>query len=403
MDIYIGRQPILNKRQKTVAYELLYREGPKNEFPNIESHEATSKLLHNLFASFGLNEVSLKRPVFINFGKQMLLSGLPHFNPKSVVVEILEGIKFDSDLIKAFKMLVKKGFKLALDDYILEDSSLPILPLASIVKIDWKRDSLDEIKRILDQTKKFNLTLLAEKIETKEQFKLAKQMGFSLFQGYFFARPSIIKGRGLSSNELTRVQLLATINKKEVEIKELIKIIKHDIALIYKLLKIINSASYGLSRKISSVEEAVILLGLDELKKWLSIILVSDMAQEKTDALLNLALVRANFCENLAKLGQIEEISSKAFLTGLLSMLPAILNYSLENILKDLPVEPDIISALLKRDGILGQILTLAESYENIKEKQIVQSSIDLKMSQAEVTNCYLKALKKADSYCELI
>ncbi len=400
MDVFIGRQPILDKSGRIVAYELLYRSGSKNEFLDIDSEKATSYLINHLFTSFGLSEVSNNRPVFINFGKNMLLSGLPQFDPKAVVIELLEGLKIDEGLINACRNLHRNGFKIALDDFILEEGILPLVKISSIIKIDWLRDSIEKIRELLKALKGYHGALLAEKIETHEQFEISKEMGFSLFQGYFFARPKILKKKGLSSNELTKMKLLRLFKRDEWDIKEIAKILKSDVSIVGKLLNLINSAKFSLQRNVATIEEAIIIIGISELKKWLTIILFSETSSNiHYREILDIAILRACFCEEITKLVNIN-LKDRAYLTGLVSFFHILLERELKRLISDLPLEDSIKEAVLYERGILGKIFSLSKAYERFDTNRVSSLSKDLGISRKDLATCYVKAVERTNRYC---
>ncbi len=400
MDVFIGRQPILDKSGRIVAYELLYRSGPKNEFPDIDSEKATSYLINHLFTSFGLSEVSNNRPVFINFGKNMLLSGLPQFDPKAVVIELLEGLKIDEGLINACRNLHRNGFKIALDDFILEKEILPLIKISSIIKIDWLRDSIDKIRELLKALKGYHGALLAEKIETHEQFEISKEMGFHLFQGYFFARPKILKKKGLSSNELTKMKLLRLFKRDEWDIKEMAEILKSDVSIVGKLLNLINSAKFSLQRNVATIEEAIIIIGISELKKWLTIILFSETSSNiHYKEILDIAILRACFCEEITKIIDFH-LKDKAYLTGLVSFFHILLERELQRLISDLPLEDSIKEAVLYERGILGKIFSLSKAYERFDTNRVFSLSKDLGISKKDLATSFVKAVERTNRYC---
>ena len=400
MDVFIGRQPILDKSGRIVAYELLYRSGPKNEFPDIDSDKATSYLINHLFTSFGLSEVSNNKPVFINFGKNMLLSGLPQFDPKAVVIELLEGLKIDEGLINACRNLHRNGFKIALDDFILEKEILPLIKISSIIKIDWLRDSIEKIKELLKALKGYHGALLAEKIETHEQFEISKEMGFHLFQGYFFARPKILKKKGLSSNELTKMKLLRLFKRDEWDIKEIAEILKSDVSIVGKLLNLINSAKFSLQRNVATIEEAIIIIGISELKKWLTIILFSETSSNiHYKEILDIAILRACFCEEITKIIDFH-LKDKAYLTGLVSFFHILLERELQRLISDLPLEDSIKEAVLYERGILGKIFSLSKAYERFDTNRVFSLSKDLGISKKDLATSFVKAVERTNRYC---
>lgn len=401
MDIYLGRQPILNRDKKTVAYELLYRSGPENAFPAIDSTAATTKLLHHLFTTLGLKEISHNKKVFINFNKELLTSELPELGYKNVVIEVLEDVVVDPVLIEACKNLNRKGFTLALDDFVMSEEISPLLSLASIIKFDWMATPREQITDICSRLKRYNHVLLAEKIETEDDFNQALDMGFQLFQGYFFSKPKIIQGKALSSAGLSRMQMLQVINNPESEFDEISDIISKDVALVYKLMKIINSAVYNMSKPVSSVQNAVVLLGLAEIRKWFSVLLLSEMSEDSPKELMNLAFSRAMFAEKLAMNNGREDLKNEAFLTGLFSLLDAMLKRPISELVANLPVSESILEALLKQQGDIYPYLALSKAYEKHEVKKIEKILNETGMDSSLVSLCFLDSITETGQLME--
>jgi EAL and modified HD-GYP domain-containing signal transduction protein len=393
MDIYLGRQPILDRDRKTVAYELLYRSGNENAFPDINPEKATARVLHHTFTTLGLDELAQGKKLFINFNRELLLSDLPDISYKNVVIEILEGIRVDALLVDACNRLVRKGFLLALDDFQLDEHTEQLLSLASIIKFDWLADSPEKIEATCARLAKYRFTMLAEKIETEADFHQAIDMGFELFQGYFFARPEIIKGRNLGSSTLSRLEIIKAVNRPETDPEEISSIVARDAALAYKLLKIINSSLYNLRHPVDSIEKAIVLLGLDEIKKWFSVIILSEFKSDAPDALLHMALARGLFTQALAKQGGQEAIADEIFLAGLFSLLDAMLRVPFSDIMEQLPVSDDIRDALVDHKGPLSPYLDLAEAYESSATDRIETILDELGLSSEESSICYMEAL----------
>lgn len=393
MDIYLGRQPILDREKRTVAYELLYRSGVDNAFPFINPDEATAKVLHHIFTTLGLEKIAKGKKVFINFTRELLLSDLPDLGYKNVVIEVLEGIEVDSALVNACRRLVKKGFTLALDDFQLDKNTEKLLSMASIIKIDWLADPVEKIEEICSRLKKHNFTLLAEKIETEEEFNRAVDMGFELFQGYFFSRPEIVKGKTLGLNTLSHFEILEVLNRNNSGLDEIAAVISNDVALVYKLLKIINSSMYNLRNPVDSVEKAVVLLGLQEIRKWFSVLIVSEMNSNSPEELMNLALSRAIFSQSIARHSGHRELEDEVFLAGLFSLLDAMLKIPFSDLMKQLPVSKNITEALVEHRGPLHPYLALSEAYELSDTAKIEKCLEAIGMESEDATICYMNAM----------
>lgn len=403
MDIYVGRQPILNVKQGTVAYELLYRSGDKNAFPGIDGTAATSNLINNAFYAMDINEIGDGKYLFVNFTRDLILKGPPMLDPGKVVIEILEDCLVDDALVQALKAISSKGFKLALDDFALNDASRTLIPLADIIKIDWRGSSKEEIGGIIDAAKRQAATgrkikLLAEKIETGEEFRQALDLGFTCFQGYFFARPSVIKGKDLVPSVWSILRLMTAVQRDHLNITEISDIITKDPTLCYKLLKLINAAAMGIRQPVSSIKQAIVFLGELEIRRWISIILLAHLSADKPSEIMKTACIRASFGERLARASGQAELPSNVFFTGLFSLMDVLLERPVEEILKPLPVAPAVSRALIERKGPIAPYLELVLAYEQGRSGDIAALAHALKIDSETLIRCYLEAMKWADT-----
>lgn len=381
--ILLARQPIFDKDLNTIAYELLYRDakgvGPQLPF---DGTQATAEVLLHAYSSILQNGQIRTLPAFINFNAEWLYNGnLPTLKPDALVLEVLEDVAITDEIMERLRMIVKKGYRLALDDFIYDQSWEPALELAKIVKIDIQQLSPSQLIEHITQLKKHKVTLLAEKVETQAEYEYCKQLGFKLFQGYFFCRPQLVEGRKLTGNDLTNLQLMAELENPKASPESLEAIVCKDPELVLRLLKIVNSVRFSITRKINSINEAIIVLGIDELKKWA--ILIST-TQNSTAAceLTREALTRARMCEKLANEYGISN-SSTAFMTGMLSGIDAMLNFELEEIMQQLPISAEISQALLHNEGILGELLSDVKNYMTGNWDEIIKQALMLKLSEA--------------------
>ncbi len=403
-ELYLGRQPILDRAQRTVAYELLYRSDTQNTFPaETDSMEASLKVISSVFSDIGLAELAHGRPVFINFGKELLMSELPALNPEFVVVEILEDVEVDDEIYEACRSLRENGFRLALDDFVLHDGSRRLLKLASIVKIDWRADPIEHIARVCTELKACKVTLLAEKIETEKEFLQARELGFDLFQGFFFERPAIVKATAVKVMSGSFIEVMGLLQDEELDFVEIEKVIARDAALSFKLLKIINSASIAMSKKIESIRQALVLLGQRELKRWLMLLMLTQHGDKCPAELLSTAFIRAIFGEKLGVAAGRRDEAASAYIVGLLSVFDAVLKQPFAQILKDLPVTAPIRDALVRGKGPLSIYLHLMKAYEKADRSSIAALSSKLGIESRSVVRCYLDSLKESGAYLQAI
>lgn len=392
MDVFVARQPIFNRHRRIFAYELLFRDGASNAFPGVEGGMATSSLLSSSFFTVGIKQIASDHRAFINFTEEMLLRGIPSmFPPQSVVVEILEDVEPTEEVIAACRSLVDKGYMLALDDFVYAGKYAPLLELAKIVKIDFTQSSLEQIREMVAISQKYHCKLLAEKIETYEEYALASSMGFVYFQGYFFAKPEILKNKEISSSQMVYMQLILEINRVGFDINKLEDLIKQDVAISYKLIKYLNSAYYSRLQPISSIRQAIAFLGEQGIRLFVSVIATSKLSESKPDELIRISCIRARFLELVGM--ELQQDQGVFFLLGLFSMLDAMLDASMEYLMKQLPVSVDITQALAQQTGPLFPYLQLIQRFEAADWNELDVAIRDLHLDSSKIMDFYLDAV----------
>ncbi|MCO4799192.1 MAG: HDOD domain-containing protein [Colwelliaceae bacterium] len=384
--------------QNVVAYELLFRDGKSNSFPNIDPNQATSNILTNNHLTLGVEQVTGDLPAYINFHSQTLIKRFPSFlDPKKVVIEVLEDIDISSELIASVKSLKEKGYTLALDDYDFDPKWSVLFPYIDTIKIDVLAFSLLEISKFVRGISDVKVTLLAEKVETAQQFEKLKMLGFTLFQGFFFAKPEMLKQRKITTTKKNILDLIAQASKTKLDIDYISEIFSTDPGLSYKLLRFINSPTYGNSQEITSLKHALIYIGELELKKFIALLALSDLSEGKCDEIMRLSLIRAKFCELISQKRQDEVNPPKAFLTGILSLIDGILDHDLEFVLNVLPIHEEIKSALRNESNYLNQYLSLAKFIEKGLWKESEAISNQLKLDSKFCFEAHQTALSWAD------
>ncbi len=363
-DIFIGRQPIYDRGLKVVAYELLYRGGHDNRATFVDGDQATSEVLINGFMEFGLDTLVGRRPAFVNATRSFVTGRHPlPFSPSQVVLEILEDVTLDHELMAGLRQLADQGYVLALDDFDLKPGLEPLLKLANLVKLDLMALGLERASALVPELKQYGVKLVAEKVETHEVFSRCLELGFDYFQGYFLCRPNVLKQpRSPGANRSVLLSLLAKLQDPEAEAKELKALIVQDVSLTYRLLRYINSASLGLRHQVESVQRALVLIGTQAIKNWASLILLTRV-EDKPQELMITALVRAKMCEQLARETEARTRES-AFTVGLLSLLDAIMDRPMAELLEVLPLADELKQALLTGEGELGDVLRRVQAYE---------------------------------------
>lgn len=361
----VARQAIFDVNLNVYAYELLFRSNNKQTGSGVIDSfgdEATSRVINHTFMELGIERVIGNHLAFVNLTRSFILTDDPlPFAQDRVVLEILEDIVADDELIAATQKLVDQGYIIALDDFIFDVSLRPLVQLAEIVKIDLLAFSEQELKEQVILLKQENVKLLAEKVETQEQFQLCKKLGFDYFQGYFFSRPTIIEGQAIPDSQLNLLSIITKLQNHDVEINDIEQLISQDIGLTYKLLRLLNSAAMGLPRKIESIKQALIVLGIKAIRTWTTLIALNDMKCTPPELMAN-TLIRAKMCEQLAP--HYKCSAETGFLVGLFSTIDAMLSYPMVELLKSLPLNNDIKQALLGGQGDLGELLHIVTYYE---------------------------------------
>jgi EAL and modified HD-GYP domain-containing signal transduction protein len=389
-DIIIGRQQIFDQKLNTYAYELLFRGTDFDLHDKESATQATNQVITDTILELGLNNIVGPHKAFINFTTQNILDKTPLHLPKErIVIEVLENVEIDLRIVANLKELSKLGYVIALDDFIFSDEWKPLLEFADIIKLDILEMGESKTRELIKQLKPYNVSLLAEKVETYAEYQYLLKLGCIYFQGFFFNKPNIVSGKRLAVNQTAAIQLLNTVNNPDVEFEDLAKIISLDVGLSYKLLHYINSAFYALPNKISSINHAIAYLGLKEIKRWVNILTLASLSN-KPEAVMQNALIRGRMCEELASLSG--DKSDNFFLIGILSNLDSLLDMPLDEALNQLPLADDIISAISMKTGLGGEALKCVIGYEHWDISSITFKDID----QSAIGNAYIKSISWA-------
>jgi EAL and modified HD-GYP domain-containing signal transduction protein len=365
MDIYIARQPIFDRAYKVYAYELLYRDSLENVFTgNLSDNVATSLLLMHSYFSFGLENLVGESRAFINFDKHLINHDVAELlDPKKVTIEILETVIPDRAFLGKLEKLKEKGYSIAIDDYVIDYTYKDILDYVDLVKVDFLQNTQAEIQELVIELKKKGLKILAEKVESKEIFEWAKEIGFDYFQGYYFEKPSIQKQMSLNQNAMIYVRLMGELNAEEPDYKKLSSIILTDVTLTYKLLKLSNANSKPLS-PIRSITQALAVLGVKSFRRWLSLAMVENMSSQESNELLKFGLIRSSLLQNISMHSNLIKHVEELSLLGILSILDGVLKMDMEKALEALPIDQVLKDTLLKRDTIYKPAMALCFAYE---------------------------------------
>ncbi len=400
-EVYVARQPIFSPDKSLYAYELLYRSSLNNAFDGEDSTVATSRVIANTYFTIGLDRLVGNRRAFINFDRRMLVEGFAEMLPsKSLVIEILEAVEPDEEVLQACRRVKKRGYMLALDDFVLMDGYAGLLQLADIVKVDFRLVRPETHGSLAGELKKFDLQLLAEKVETEEEFQRAGYLGYTLFQGFFFSKPQIITGKHLPAYKQNYMRVLREVTRPEPNLDEVLKAMKTETSLVHQFLRYINSPLFALTREVRSLRQALAMLGWKRVRRWVSLAILSGLAASKPQQLLVNAFVRATFCESLGPLLGWEDRDSDLFLLGMYSLVDAVLDRPTDEVIEGVHLPEDIRSALLDEPShtpIPGKVLALARGYERAEWDAVEESAAALHISPDETARRYRKAVEAAD------
>lgn len=362
---FIGRQPVLNSEGDTIAYELLFRSSNINAFDTgVDGDSATSQVMLNSVVEFGLGKVVGNKLAFINLTTRFLEHPeLVMFLPSDrVVLEVLETIELSEAVLKGIETLKAAQYTIALDDYSACDRLAELVPAADIIKYDISEYTIDQLRKIAESRVGSHPKLLAECVETNEQFTMLRDAGFDYFQGYFFARPEVLSGKKIPTNKGILLHLLAQINNESVTIDEIANLISREVSLGVRALRYVNSPLSGLHHKVSSIKQATVLLGRETIRHWVTLLLIADL-NDKPMELVNMALIRGRFCQLIA---QNEGLDDSAYFTaGLLSLVDVMIDIDMETVLDSISATNELRDVLQNRKGRASDILNVVEFFEN--------------------------------------
>jgi len=367
-NIRIARQPIYDRDLQVYAYELLYRAGAANHSgadtdSDFDGDRATAALLGTAFGDLGIERLVGDKRAFVNFTRNLLVGGkIRELPPEVIVIEVLEDIEPEPAVIQALKELAAAGYVIALDDFEFREELAPMVDLADIIKVDISPMDQETLRYNAKRLGEWPVQLLAEKVETPEEYELCKSLGFHLFQGYFFCRPRVVSSRRPTANSQALIQLMSRLMDPKVTFQELAELAAQDPSLSYRLLKLVNSAHFNLARRVESLQQAMRYLGLKQLRTWISFMMFAGM-QDKPDELLAVSLTRARMCELIA--GDLGRDEPNTYWTmGLLSTLDAFLDMEMSDVLKQLPLSNSLNAALLNGEGEKGAVLRCVIGHE---------------------------------------
>ena len=396
-EAFIGRQAILDQKKNVYAYEILFLSGLKNAFdPRHDVHVATQSVMVNTMLDFGMKKLVSDKKAFINFTEKNLLNRAPQLLPAdSIVVEILETVQPTPAILEAVQELKDEGYKIALDDFVLLPGYEPLIDMADIIKVDFRITEDPEERKRLREILPGHVRLLAEKIETEEEFHQALEYGYVLFQGYFFCKPVVLHKKKLTSNALSQIRLLKEVNRQDFDFSAIINVISSDTNLVHKLLTYINSVGIGLTYHISNLRQAAVLLGSGGMRRWVTLISLQTFSEDKPPELFTISLLRAKFCELIAhEIKRPDLTPDTGFLLGMFSLLDVLLSQPMEEVLKEVGLSSELNAALLGEDNILRHVLDLVIAYEQGDWDKVIACCRRENIPVEHLQPCYDEVLK---------
>lgn len=396
MEIFLARQGIYNCKAECVAYEILYRNSKKNSFdPTVEENEATLQVVYNVML-MGQGKIADKKKAFINFPKDCIMDEIPKLLPReSIIVEVLEQVEPTAELLNKLRELKKLGYTIALDDVSINGMHKGFKDLIDIYKIDFRLNSKEERAFLLREIKEINprARFLAEKVQTKKEHDEGIRRGYSYFQGFLFSEPKMVQDSDIAANNVVYYKLLQELFSYEYDIDAIEEIIKGDVSLSFKLLKFLNSGMFSFKNRVSSIRQAIMLLGVEELKKWISLIIMRSMRAGYDSELSINSIIRGRFCESIVNNIDKKE-KSKAFIVGLFSFLDLFMRKEMEEVILELPVESDIKESLINpNENLNGKVLQLVKAYEEMDTDKIRELSSEIGVDSGILFGLYAESI----------
>lgn len=395
--MFIARQPIFDKSMGVYGYELLHRSSSTaTAFEAMAPGQATARVFGGFF-EFGAKSITDAKKAFINFDYDFLLSdAVELLNPDSLIIEILEDVDIDREVLERLVQLKEQGYKIALDDFVEKYEEYPIIPMSDIIKFDILETPLSSIQKEVGLALSEGKTILAEKVESKEVYEKAKDMGFSLFQGYFFKKPSIVsESCNGKSVKLSQINILNELSKEEPSFDNLAKIVQSDVTLAYRLFRIIKNND--LASQLDSIKEALLIMGLRGVQRWINILILQDLTVDKPLELMRLSLIRSKFGELICEKSKLDSLSNQVSTMLLFSTLDALLDKPIEDALKDIPIAKEIKDALIEGKGQLTLFLQLVYSYETGDWEMVDRIATKIHLQKEDIYHSYLDAIE----YCK--
>ena len=395
--VFVARQPILNRERRVYGYELLFRDGSATAGAAAEpaGDQSSARVISDALLSIGLDTLTDGRRAFVSVSRRLLLGGVPTVLPADrVVLELGADIEADREVLDTCRELKQAGYTFAIDDFVPNDWTMDLVPLASFLKIDYPAQANPEAQeRILGLHVSGGPTLIAKKIETMDLFERALKQGYTYFQGFFFGRPLIAQGREVPGHQVANLRLMRALYSPDLTVHQLEELIKHDASLCYRILRTVNSAAYMLQQPVQSIRQALVLLGRDTVRRWASLWALAGLNEKAHSELVIMSTVRGRCCELLAARHG-DEAAGEAFLAGMCSLLDAILERPMADIIKDLPLDQETRDALMGQDNATRRLLDCVIAYENGRWDDCARLATLLGSDPAHLPAAFGQALK---------
>lgn len=405
MAFFAARQPILDINKKVYGYELLFRSGSDNVFPDVDQEKATSNMVESLQFNLGLDKISSGKYAFINFTENAILSHYPKMLPKEkIVIEVLETVNPSKEVIDELEALSKIGYKIALDDYVHSSAWEPVYQFCDFLKIDCQNIKVSQLKLITSLRKRFpHIKLLAEKVETYDEYKRFLSHGFEYFQGYFFSKPEVMRSVSMSTSHAILSELLSEVMKESINISKVTKLFESDVGMSYKLLRYTQSPLFQRRQKIENIRQALIMLGETEIQRFVMFLVAAAFGENKPSELIRLSIHRAKFCEQLSIVTSKHDHIASAFLVGMLSLIDAMLDADINKVIGEMHLSKTIEEALLAQSGWLAEAIQICQIIEIGQWERIDATCTTLNMEYADLIKAYDEAGQWANERVEFI
>lgn len=400
MNVYMARQPIFDHNGNVYAYELLYRSnGQENIYNGISGDESTADVITNAFFGLDVRNIIGGSKAFINFTGNLIKRGVPKMiSPEILVVEVLENQLADEEILDAVQDLKERGYMIALDDFEYSGAYNDLFALGDLVKIDFRspQKSIEETAYVCRYSNKL---MLAEKVETKSEFEYAKKLGCTYMQGYYFARPAIMSGSSIQPLPVNLMEVMQLMAQPEPEIRDIVDVMSRDTAMCQRILRLINSVYFGMSNKVSSINQAILILGLDYLREWVYLMGMQKITQNDSVEVMKMALLLAKFCRKLSELIPEAANQGEAFyLMGLLSMIVFSGDRALAQALDEFPLTNDIKKGLLRRGGTYSDVFEMALNYVEGKWDEFDEIAEKYRLNSDEVSDLFIQCTQEIEN-----